>query len=272
MVVLPICGPEHRFELGLVVAAEVREETRQLVVRHIRDDSGEGIAVAGRGGLDETRAGLGPGSPDEDLVVLVGHLVDPFAQRLAARHREALAEPTAVLRLDRMPAGRREHVLHPPDPDTRDHTIQALAIEVHDHGHVAQTTQGVLQDRLPDVALVELCVAHECHKSAVRLLGDSVVEMETQIAVRQRGEQRGHGPQSHGASREVDRVRVLGPRRVRLETAELAQTRQHRAVQIAEDVLEGVVGGRGVRFDRNQVAGAEPAEVQRGQDGHDRRT
>ena len=178
--------------------------------------------MAGRGGLDQTRAGLWPGSSDEDLVVLVGHLVDPFAQRLAARHREALAEPTAVLRLDRMPAGRGEHVLHSPDPDTRDHPVEALAIEVHDHGHVAQTAQRVLQDRLPDVALVELRVADECHESAVRLLGDGVVEMETQIAVCQCGEHRGHGPESHGARREVDRVRILGPRRVRLEPAELA--------------------------------------------------
>ena len=101
-------------------------------------------------------------------------------------------------------------------------------------------------------------------------LGDRVVEVEPDVAVGQGREHRGDGAQADRARREVDRIRVLGPRRVRLQPAELAEPQQHRLVEVAEQVLDGVVGRRGVRLDRDEVAGPEPAEVERGQDRDDR--
>ena len=53
------------------------------------------------------RASLGAGQPDQDLVLLVGHVVDALAQRLAAGPRERGLQPAAVLGLEHLPAGCR---------------------------------------------------------------------------------------------------------------------------------------------------------------------
>jgi hypothetical protein len=63
------------------------------------------------------------------------------------------------------------------------------------------------------------------------------VEVESQVAVGEGREHRGDRPEADRPGREVDRIRILRARRVRLEPAELAQTRQHRAVEVAEQVL-----------------------------------
>ena len=148
--------------------------------------------------------------------------------------------------------------------------VEALAIEVDDHRHVAEVAEAVLEDRLPDVALVELGVADEGHEPALRLARDRLAEMEPQVAIGQRREHRGDRTEADRAGREVDRVGVLGPRRVRLQPAELAQPGEHRGVEVAEQVLERVVGRRGMRLDGDEVAGPQPAEVERGQDRDDR--
>ena len=103
--------------------------------------------------------------------------------------------------------------------------VEALAVEVDDHRHVAELAEALLEDRLPDVALVELGVADERDEPALRLARDRVAEVEPQVAVGQRREHRRDRAQADRAGREVDRVGILGPRRVRLQPAELAQPR-----------------------------------------------
>ncbi len=183
------------------------------------------VAAGRRGALEQALAQLGTGPPDEDLVVLVLHVVDPLAQRVAAGLGELLLEQPPVLRLDGVPAGRREHALDALDPDARHDAVEALAIEVDDHRHVAEVAEAVLEDRLPDVALVELRVADEGHEPALRLARDRLAEVEPQVAIGERREHRGDRTEADRARREVDRVGILGPRRVRLQPAELAQPR-----------------------------------------------
>ena len=92
--------------------------------------------------VEQPLARLRAGPADEDLVLLVVHVVDPLAQGIAAGQREPRLQPAAVLRLDGVPAGRREHRLDAPDPDARHDAVEALAIEVDDHRHVARGRRG----------------------------------------------------------------------------------------------------------------------------------
>ena len=140
---------------------------------------------------------------------------------------ERRLEPAAVLGLQHLPAGGPEHLLQAPDADARHDPVEALPIEVHEHGHVAQPWQRVLQHGLPDVALVQLGVADGGHEAAVGPRGRPRPRMmRAQVLVGERREHRRHGAQAHRPGREVDPVGVLGPRRVRLEAAELAQLAQ----------------------------------------------
>jgi hypothetical protein len=81
-----------------------------------------------------------------------------------------------------------------------------------------------------------------------------------------RREGRGDGAQPDGAGREVDGVVVLGLARVRLDAFERAQLGEVLPGQVAEEVLDGVEGRRGVRLDGDAVTGLQLAEVERGED------
>ena len=79
-------------------------------------------------------------SPDEDLVV-VAHLVDPALEHLAPRAGDEPLKAAAVLRLEHLPAGRREHPGELVDPDAGNDAIEALAVEVDDHRDVADPAE-----------------------------------------------------------------------------------------------------------------------------------
>ena len=144
---------EGALELELIVPAEVADEPRQIVVGNVADVPREGIASPGRRAFDEALTQLRTRPPDQDLVVLVLHVVDALAKGLAARPREPFLEQLPVLRFDGVPAGCGEHALDATDADPRHDPIEALAVEVDDHRHVAELAQALLEDRLPDVAL-----------------------------------------------------------------------------------------------------------------------
>jgi hypothetical protein len=97
------------------------------------------------------------------------------------------------------------------------------------------------------------------------------MEVAGGVAVGQGGEQRRGGAQADRASGEVDRIRVFGAAGVGMQAAELAQRAQIAPVEIAEQLRVGVEDRTRMRLDAHAVAGSQPvAEVQRGQDGHDR--
>ena len=198
---------EGPLQLRLVVPAQVADERRQVVVRDVPHVPGEVVATRRDGAFQEALAQLRTGPADEDLVVLVLHVVDPLAERRPAGEREPFLEQAPVLRLDGVPAGRREHALDPPDADAGHDPVQALAVEVDDHRDVAELAQALLEDRLPDVALVELRVADQRHEPALRLARDRLAEVEPQVAVGQGREHRRDRAEPDRSRREVDRVR-----------------------------------------------------------------
>ena len=67
----------------------------------------------------------------------------------------------------------REEPLEAVGGDAGDDTIEALAIEVHDHREVAEALGGRVGDGLPHVAFVELGIAHERDEPRRRLGGRS---------------------------------------------------------------------------------------------------
>ena len=88
---------------------------------------------------------------------------------------------------------------------TRNDAVEALAVEVDDPGQLAETTGGRVGQRLPDVPLVELGVAHQRHEAATGLS----VEMRIHVTIDNTRKQRGCRTQTNRAGREVDRVRIL---------------------------------------------------------------
>jgi hypothetical protein len=139
---------------------------------------------------------------------------------------------------------------------------QALAIDVDDPGHVAQALEGGVRDGLPHVALVELGVADEGDEARRAL----TPEVRLDVAAGHGGEERRNRTEAHGAGREVGDVRVLRTRRVGLEAAEGTEPGEVRTVELAGQVLDGVVHGRRVRLHRDLVVAAEVTEPERGHD------
>ena len=123
-----------------------------------------------------------------------------------------------------------------------------------------------IDERLPDGALVELGVADERDVAAAL----RHVEVAGDVAVRDRAPERRRRADADRAGREVDDARILGAARIALQPAELAQRRQVAAVERAEQVVDRVQHGRGVRLDRDAVGRAQVLEVERRHDADHR--
>ena len=119
-----------------------------------------------------------------------------------------------------------------------------------------------LQQRLVDVAFVELGIAHDRDHAAGRaLLGRELVEAH--VVLDHRGEERHADAEADRAGGDVDVVAVLGPRGVALGAAEGAEAFQLRPGLIAEEVLDRVEHRARVRLDRDAVVRPQHVEVER---------
>ena len=105
---------------------------------------------------------------EQPLVLLVRHLIDPMAERLAAGPLEELSQAPAVLHRDRPPARGLEHRTDPPGGDVRHDPVERLAIEVDDPQHLAEPRDHRVHERLPDRTLVELGVTDKRDVAAPR--------------------------------------------------------------------------------------------------------
>ena len=191
------------------------------------------------GAHEELGTSVGRIEREQRLVGLVGHCVDVGPQRLTAGFLECAGEPAAVLRFGHVPAGVAEEVLEPFGDDARNHPIETLTIEVHDHGEVAEPFGHRLGDRLPHVALVELGIAHERDESSV----GSSAEVGVEVPPGQGTEQWRNRTEPDRTGGEVGDVGILGARRVGLETTTLAQFGQVGAIELTGEVLDRVVDG-----------------------------
>jgi len=185
----PAIAVDQRAE---VVAAEVAEGREQLGVVQIARVELEPCAQVIRG------------RPQQPLVLLVWHLLDALA-KLRPR-----GEQRPVLDHHAMPSGRLEHRLQPTGGDVGHDAVQRLAIEVDDPHHLAERAHHRVGDRLPAGALVELGVADQRDLAPA----GRHVEVSRDVALRDRAPDRSRRAEPDRARRVVDRVRVLGARRI----------------------------------------------------------
>ena len=265
-------GEDHsRTRRVRVGAVQRRDHVAEVVPTAVADQRGQrrvlvGLEYAckcltvGRGRvLNDELADVGAALAQEALILRIRHLIDAALQRLAALARKGLAQLRAVLHDLDLPAMIAEDMRELLRAHAGDHAVQALAVEVDDPGELTEATRGRIGERLPDVALIELGIAHQRHEAATGLS----VEMRVDVAIDHAREERCSRSQAHGPGREVDGIRILRARRVRLQTTERAQRREVLAIQTTEQVVDRVQHRRGVRLDGDAVTGLQPVEVQR---------
>ena len=205
---------QHRLH---VVAREVGHQVLQAVVVVVREQVLHSRDVADV--LDQPLAPGGAALEGERAVELVGTVVDPLAERLAAGLGEGGLLAAAVLQDHHLPADRQEEVLDLLEQAVGDHTVEALAVIVDDPPEVPHVVLPALQQRLEDVALVELGIAHDRDHAAGRaLVGRELVEAH--VVLDHGGEERHADAEPDRAGGDVDVVAVLGARRVALRAAE----------------------------------------------------
>lgn len=145
------------------------------------------------------------------------------------------------------------------DSDARHHAVQRLPVEVDDPHDIAETLRGRVGDGLPDVALVQFGVAEQRDETR----GWAGTEVRIDIPAGNGREERRRRAEAHRSGREVDRIGVLGARRIGLQPTERPQRREIGAVEIAEEVVDRVQHRRGVRLDGDAVRRVEVREVER---------
>jgi hypothetical protein len=93
------------------------------------------------------------------------------------------------------------------------------------------------EQRLEDVALVELGVADQRHHAAGGTIGRRKL-LQPHIVLHDRGEQRHRDAEADRAGREIDVVVVLGARGIGLRAAEAAEALELLARLMAEQILD----------------------------------
>ena len=129
-------GVEQRLE---VVPAEVADGAQQLVVVELAAEPLEVAPAPPR--ARQAIAQLGDGGAQQPLVLLVGHLVDPAPQLVAARALEQLGQQAPVLDGQAVPARRLEHGPQAVGGDLGDDPVERLAVEVDDPQHLAEARE-----------------------------------------------------------------------------------------------------------------------------------
>ena len=250
-----------------VVPAQVGHERRQrLVVVRLqkRGHAGHGADI----GLELPAPG-GAALEDERRIERVGAVVDPLAQRLAARPPEGRAQAFAVFDGHDPPAEVGEHLVDAPEQAVGHHGVQALPVVVDDPPDVAQVVLPSLEQGLVDVALVELGVADQRdHAPLGQVLGRPA--LEPHVVLGKAGEA-GHGDaEADRTGREIDVVHVLGARRVGLRPAERTEAFQVVPALLSQQVLDRMEHRARVRLDRDPVVRLEHVEIERRHHGDQR--
>ena len=107
---------------------------------------------------------------DQRRVERVGAVVDPLPQMLAVGLGEGRLQELAVLQGDDAPADQLEHLADAAEQPVVDDAVEALAVVVDHPPEVPHVVLPAFEQRLEDVALVELGVADERHHAAGRAL------------------------------------------------------------------------------------------------------
>jgi hypothetical protein len=202
-------------------------------------------------------------------IKLVRAFVDPLAEPFSARLPECGFQQLAVLDEDHFPTEILEEPGHLHEELIGDHRVQALAVVVHDPPAVLEAVLPVLQQRLVDVALVHLGVAHEGDQTPFRpVLGPA---LGVHVILHEAGEACGGNAQPHRARRKVDVGRILRARGIGLHAAKGAKILQLAEILVAQQILDGMEDRAGVRLDRDPVLRPQHVEVERRHERRQRR-
>ena len=104
---------------------------------------------------------------DERRVEHVGAVVDPLLEALSAGLGERALQQLAVLDEDDLPAEVLEQAGHLHEQAVGHHRVEALAVVVDHPPAVLQPVLPVFEQRLVDIALVDLGIAHERDHAAL---------------------------------------------------------------------------------------------------------
>ena len=252
----------ERFDQRLhAVAAEVGKQLRQRIV---------GIFLQERRGLP-AELGFDPFPPCSTALIMkrrqlgIGQLLEPVLQTPMLRQRSV--QLLAVAQLHHAPAAAPEDLVEPLEHPVGAGRVEALTVVVDDPPQVADVVLGALDDRLVDIALVELGIADQRDKSAAVLLLQPAVRGE--IILHEAGEERDGHAKSDRAGREIDRDPVLGPARIALRAAEPAEILQCLTRLAPEQIMDGVEHRPGMRLHRHAVVRLQGVEIERRHDrGH----
>ena len=210
-------GVEHGLH---VVAGEIGHQPVQVgIVVLVEDAADAGILV------EIARQRLAPARAahvDQRRVERVGAVVDPLPQMLAVGLGEGCFQKLAVLQGDDAPADQLEHLADAAEQAVVDHAVEALAIVVDHPPQVPHVVLPAFEQRLEDVALVELGVADQRHHAAGRPLAVAQL-FQAHVVLHQGGEERHGHAEADRAGREVDVVDVLGARGIGLRAAQPAE-------------------------------------------------
>ena len=245
---------------GEIMAPHVADQLAKRGVRDPREEPVEGPIGLAVGRFHERRSHGAGGRPQQRVVLGIGHRLEPRAEALAPGPREQGAKLRSPAQLDHAPAGRAEPRLELTPPRVRRDAVQALAVQVHDPEQVVQLGDGLLQQRLPHVALVQLGVPHHGDEP----LGPPRARAVAHIARGQRPEGRHHGAEPHRARGQLHHAGIFPPARIGLESAEAPQAHELVGRQPPAQVLDGIEDRRGMGLHGHHLAGLERLEVERG--------
>ena len=257
-------GVEHRRH---VVAAEIGHQPRELgIVVIVENGADAGVAI------EIALQMLAPA-----LAALVNQCriervragVDPLAQMVAVGPGKGRLQQPSVFQGDDAPAHHLEHRVDAAEKTIGNDRVEALAVVIDDPPEIADVVLPAFEQRLEDVALVELGIAGERDHAAGRLIGRRQL-LQPDIILRDRAEQGHADAEPDRTRRKIDDVAVLGARRVRLGSAKGAKSFQLVARLMAEQILDRVKDRRGVRFDRDTILRPQHVEIERRHQGRDR--
>src|SRR6186997_1611649 len=205
-----------------VMPAEIVHQGRELVVAPLFDQLTDVTLVA-----DLIVQSLAPGRAarkHQCRVELIGTIVDPAAQGLAARLLEGRLLQRAVFDDGDVPAEVLEQLLVALPKALANHGVEALAVVIDDPPAIAQALLPAFEQCLEDVALVELGIADQrdhssfgpCEAPATR----------AHVVLRERGKQSLRDAETDRTGREVDVVDVFSAGRVALRTLVAAKRLQ----------------------------------------------
>src|SRR5712691_4798784 len=249
-----------------VVAGEVGHQPRQLLVGPRLDQPRDLALVADL--VDEPLAPSGAALEHQRRVELVRAIVDPLPQPLAARLAERLVQQRAVFEDHDLPAeGLEQRLVAAPQPLANDR-VEALPVVIDDPPAIAQALLPAFEDRLEDIALVELGVADERDHAALGALAAPATGAH--VVLHQRGEQGLRHAEPDRAGGEIDVVAVLAARGIALRALVAAKVLELLPALAAEEVLDGVIDRARMRLHRHAILRAQRAEIERGHDGRER--